>query len=273
VKAFTVARDVLEVTGPDATDFLQGQLSQDIADLQPGGSAWSFLLQPQGKVDALLRVTRRDADRWILDVDGDYGDAVKARLERFKLRVKCDIDPLPWQCIALRGGGVVGWLGDALALDAAWPLHNGYDLLGPSPAPPSGVQPGTEGEYERLRIEAGWPRMGTELNDKTIPTETGLVPRTVSFTKGCFTGQELVARIDSRGGNVPRHLRGLALQSEAPVGASVVVDEKQVGEVTSVAGDRALAYVGRAVEPPADATVTWEGGSVGARIESLPIVR
>ena len=273
MKAFTVARDVLEVTGPDATDFLQGQLSQDIAELQPGGSAWSFLLQPQGKVDALLRVTRRDADRWLLDVEGGYGEVVKARLERFKLRVKCDIEPLQWQCIALRGGGVVGWMGDALALNAAWPLHNGYDLLGPSPAPPAGVQPGTAEEYERLRIEAGWPRMGAELNDKTIPAETGLVAQTVSFTKGCFTGQELVARIDSRGGNVPRHLRGVSLQGEAPAGASVVVGDKQVGELTSVAGDRALAYVGRAVAPPADATVTWDGGSVNVRIEPLPIVR
>jgi folate-binding protein YgfZ len=273
MKAFTVSRDVLEVTGPDATDFLQGQLSQDILALQPGGSAWSFLLQPQGKVDALVRVTRRDADRWLLDVDGSYGAAVQARLERFKLRVKCDIEPLSWGCIALRGGGVFGWLGDALALDAGWPLHNGYDLLGPSPAPPSGVQVGAADEYERLRVEAGWPRMGAELDDTTIPNETGLVARAVSFDKGCYTGQELVARIDSRGGNVPRRLRGLVLAGDAPQGAGLTVDGKVVGRLTSVAGDRALAYVARAVEPPADATVTWDSGSVGARIQPLPAVR
>jgi folate-binding protein YgfZ len=271
VKAFPVERDVLEVTGPDATDFLQGQLSQDVARLEPGGAAWSFLLEPQGKVDALVRVTRRDADRWLLDVDGGYGDEVKARLQRFKLRVKCDIEPLAWRCIALRGGGVVGWLGDALALDAGWRRHNGYDLLGPSPAPPSGVQSGEPGEYERLRIEAGWPRMGAELDGGTIPNETGLIGLTVSFDKGCYTGQELVARIDSRGGNVPRHLRGVRLRGAAPAGATVTVADKKVGTLTSVADDVALAYIGRAVEPPADATVAWDGGSVDAQVVSLPI--
>jgi folate-binding Fe-S cluster repair protein YgfZ len=102
----------------------------------------------------------------------------------------------------------------------------------------------------------------------------------VSFTKGCFTGQELVARIDSRGGNVPRHLRGVVVLENAlpPVGAKLVVDGKEVGALTSVAEslDRrapvALAYVGRAVEPPADVTVSWDGGSAKARVETLPLV-
>jgi folate-binding protein YgfZ len=273
VRAFAVDRDVLEVTGPDATDFLQGQLSQDVAALQPGGSAWSFLLQPQGKVEALLRATRREGERWLLDVEAGHGQAVKERLERFKLRVKCEIESLAWRCVALRGGGVVGWLGDALAVDAGWPVHGGYDLLGPSVQTPAGVTSGTSEEYERLRIEAGWPKMGVELTEKTIPAETGLLDRTVSFTKGCYTGQELVARIDSRGGNVPRHLRGLVLQGSAPVGAEVVVGGKTVGTLTSASGDVALAYVSRDVDPPADATATWEGGGVAARIQPLPLVR
>jgi folate-binding Fe-S cluster repair protein YgfZ len=109
----------------------------------------------------------------------------------------------------------------------------------------------------------------------------------VSFTKGCYTGQELVARIDSRGGNVPRRLRGLVLATTAtpsidtgpaPVGATVHADGKEVGKLTSVAfspgldATVALAYVRRAVEPPAEVVVEWDGGSSPARVEALPLV-
>ena len=235
-----VVRDVLHVSGPDAESFLQGQLSQDITALAPTESAWSFVLQPQGKVDALVRVTRTKDDGWLLDVDPGYGEAVLARLNRFKLRVKADIEPVAWDEVA--------------------------DRIGPAIAVPHGA------DEERVRIESGWPRMGAELTDKTIPAETGIVDRTVSFTKGCFTGQELVARIDSRGGNVARHLRGIRLAaSDVPVGAELVVDGKVVGALTSVAGDIALAYVARDVVPPADAVVRWDRGEATARVEELPL--
>jgi len=127
--------------------------------------------------------------------------------------------------------------------------------------------------------------MGAELDEDTIPAEAGVVDATVSFTKGCYTGQELVARIDSRGGNVPRRLRGLIFDgvpfpevAAPPVGAVVRAGDKQVGSLTSVARSPelgvpvALAYVGRAVLPPAKVDVTWEGGSARARVESLPLV-
>src|SRR5260370_6484549 len=109
----------------------------------------------------------------------------------------------------------------------------------------------------------GVPVMGGEIDDKTIPAETGVVDRAVSFTKGCYTGQELVARIDSRGGNVPRHLRGLMLPEQAPVGAEVQVGGKTAGTLTSVAakagGAVARAYFGRGVGPPAPGRVRWVG--------------
>ena len=88
--------------------------------------------------------------------------------------------------------------------------------LGPQPSPPTGVPLVSLEAYQAVRIEAGVPAMGAELTDRTIPAETGIIDRTVSFTKGCYTGQELVARIDSRGGHVPRHLRGLVLSDAAP---------------------------------------------------------
>ncbi|HMQ29048.1 MAG TPA: glycine cleavage T C-terminal barrel domain-containing protein, partial [Acidimicrobiales bacterium] len=125
------------------------------------------------------------------------------------------------------------------------------------------------------------PAMGTELDEHTIPAEAGVVERSVSFTKGCYTGQELTARIDSRGGNVPRHLRGLVLVGDGaevpPAGAEIVVAGNVVGTVTSAApgtagGVVALGYVKRGVEPPAAATVRWDGGELGGEVRALPLL-
>jgi tRNA-modifying protein YgfZ len=159
---------------------------------------------------------------------------------------------------------------------AEWPGVEGFDLVGPDVEPPVGVPVATLDAYEALRIRSGVPAMGAELTDATIPAEVGqyILDASVSFTKGCFTGQELVARIDSRGGHVPRHLRGLVLPGAAPPapGTAVTVDGSDVGTLTSSApapggGAVALAFVKRAVEPPAEATV----GEVPATILDLPL--
>ena len=100
VGAVWLARDFVQIAGPEAEAYLQGQLSQDVAAIAPGASAWSFLLQPQGKVDARVRVLRHTLDRFTLDVDGGFGDAVLARLQRFKLRTKADIEALDWRCLS-----------------------------------------------------------------------------------------------------------------------------------------------------------------------------
>jgi folate-binding protein YgfZ len=268
--AVWLPRDVLRVAGPDALSFLQGQVSQDVLALDVGGSAWSFVLQPQGKVDALVRLTRTAEDEVVVDVDAGYGDAVAARLNRFKLRVKADIEPLAWRCLAVRG--VEGVTGSTPA------FGTGADVLGESPTVPEGVRECSPDAYDVLRIEAGWPAMGAELTDRTIPAETGILDRTVSFTKGCYTGQELVARIDSRGGHVPRHLRGVVVDGDRPpVGAAVVAGDDEVGSLTSVAvsprlaAPVALAYVHRDVEPPAAVEVRWDGGVAPATVHRLPV--
>ena len=146
---------------------------------------------------------------------------------------------------------------------------------------PAGVPGRSADAYEVARIEAGVPVMGRELDESTIPAEAGVVDRSVSFTKGCYTGQELVARIDSRGGNVPRRLRGVVVgdgDAVPPVGAVVHADGKDVGVLTSVARSArlgapvALAYVRRAVEPPAEVELRWDGGTAPARVLALPLV-
>jgi len=277
VGAVWLPRDFIRVSGPDTMTFMQGQLSQDVERLPIGASALSFVLQPQGKVDALVRVNRVEDTVVILDTDAGWGDATRARLERFKLRVKADIEPLAWRCLAVRGPAAHT---AASGLDADWPGMAGVDIVGEDPDVPEGVRVCDLQAYEAVRIEAGVPVMGSEVDEKTIPAETGVVDRAVSFTKGCFTGQELVARIDSRGGNVPRQLRGVLVGTNVvpPVGATVGVDGKEVGMLTSVAESLerrapvALAYVRRAVEPPAEVTLSWDGGSAPARVEALPLV-
>jgi len=101
--ATVVERDVVRVSGPDAATYLQGQVSQDVAGLVVGESAWTFVLQPQGKVDAWFRATRTAEDVFVLDVDAGWGEVLVRRLERFKLRVKVTIETLDWQCVAVRG--------------------------------------------------------------------------------------------------------------------------------------------------------------------------
>ena len=266
--AALVSRDVVLVTGSDAATYLQGQISQDVEAVEAGASAWSLVLAPQGKVDAWFRFTRNQDGAFLLDVDAGFGPALVARLERFRLRVDVALASLTgWKMLSIRdpAGAVDRFetVGAELRAPVEWPGFGGVDLLGPELSLPPGVAD-TTGAMEVARIRAGWPAMGRELTERTIPAEiAGLVEASVSFTKGCYTGQELVARIDSRGGNVPRPVRLLEIRGELEVspGAEITVDGQVVGVVTSAAADPsqgvtvALGPVHRRVAPPADAEV------------------
>ena len=301
--ARAVVRDALEVSGADAASYLQGQCSQDLAPLAVGEHTEALLLSPQGKVDAWVRITRTGDDVFVLDSDAGCGPAARARLERFRLRTRVTVDPLDWACLSVRGpaaadalaaGGasapVGGPGGPALALAVDRPGWSGVDLLGPAPdgdpgldswAPVSLVRCDEEA-WEATRIEAGVPVGGREVTGSTIAAEVGLVDRTVSFTKGCFTGQELVARLDARGSNVARRLSGVVVPSTVPVpvGASVWTADggHEVGTLTSVAWSIgsvayvALAVLHRRVVPPEEVEVRWdEGGARVAPAEARPL--
>lgn len=285
--AAALARDVIIVDGPDAEAFLQGQLSCDVTALAATDGAWSLLLAPNGKVVAWLRVARYAGDQFVLDVDAGFADAVVARLERFKLRTRATItvaEPGEWVAMAIRGPVHVELDHEAgstvLTLPAPWPGLIGWDLLAPAAAHVRIDTPLVDAAaLEAVRVECGVPAMGAELTDRTIAAEVGqwLIDASVSFTKGCYTGQELVARIDSRGGNVARHLRAVVTDTLVVVGDDVVVGGDVVGTVTSVAdtaavGPMALAYIARAVQPPAAAVVRGAAGDVGAEIRTLPVV-
>lgn len=279
--AAPIRRDVVHVRGPEAVGFLQGQLSQDVAALQVGESVPSLLLQPTGKVDAWLRVTRLAEEELLLDVDAGYGAAVHARLRRFKLRTDVDLEAAEWAGLALRGPGAdtVDAPTGARALPAGWPGVPGIDVLSDRDIALAGVPLVERTDLEALRIECGVPAMGAELTEATIPAEAGawLIEASVSFTKGCYTGQELVARIDSRGGNVPHPVRGLLVEEEAAqVGAEVVVEGATVGRVTSaglspVLGTVALCVVGRAVAPGQRVELRWHDARCDATLAELPL--
>jgi folate-binding protein YgfZ len=196
-------RDVVVVEGPDALSYLQSQVSQDLRQLEVGGSTWTLVLEPAGKVTSLARVTRSTAERFELDTDAGYGAGLLARLDRFKIRVKADT--------SLRTADV-------------------------------DVPPRNEAE----RIELGWPAMGHEIvAGETVPQGTGLARIAVSFTKGCYPGQELVERMDSRGAEAPRTLRRLDVPEGSVPGDPVRDGDQVVGEITSVVRNRALGWVKR----------------------------
>ena len=274
-----ITRDVVTVSGPDAASFLQGQLTQDVEALHEGGLTRSFVLSPQGKVEGWGRVERVGAESFRIDVEPGTGTLWAARLERFLLRTKAEIElheDLP--TLAVRGADLPG------GLPVQWPGQQGADLIGyDATALPASVDAAAEEmspeAFDALRIRAGVPRWGTEMDADTIPATLGqwIIDVSVSFTKGCYTGQELVARIDSRGGNVPRRLAGLVVDGPAPErGAVVVSGAEDAGAVTSSAPDAvhggavALLFVPRAFEVPEDG-LDAEVDGTPARLAPLPL--
>ncbi len=242
-------RDFVMVEGADALKYLQSQLAQDLSTLAVGEARPSLLLEPQGKVSALVRVLRSGDHAYVIDVDAGFLEPMTARLTRFMIRVDAKVTAIPWRCIAVRGpeastvsptpGGVLvpAWWGDGTALD----------IVGPDPTPPVGIAQGTTEDIDAARVASGWPAMGAEITESSLPAEIGVVPVAVSFTKGCYPGQELVERMDSRGAQAPRTLRRFSVPAGTQVGDPVIVDGVEVARYTSVAGSHALALVKRSI--------------------------
>jgi len=247
-------REALLVSGRDAGSYLHSQLSNDIASLAVGASRPSLVLEPTGRVVALVRVTRRADTEFVVDLAPGFLDVLAARLAKFKIRVQADITPLTVHCVAVRDqapidvGSLVPAGGDhGAALPAWWGDGRAVDLL--STAPIDIARAGTDHDYEATRIAAVWPEMGPEIvPGDTLPAATGVVSVAVSFSKGCYPGQELVERMDSRGSTAPRTLRSISVPTGTSVGDPVVIDGETVGVITTVNGERALAYVKRDVE-------------------------
>jgi folate-binding protein YgfZ len=273
-----IERDVVVVSGPDATTFLQSLLSQDLDPVAVGESTHALLLQPQGKLVVDLRAAHVGDDEWWCICEAGFGAVLAAGLMRFRIRVKVEIEDRSADvaAFALRGtaaSDLLASVGDSgsMVVTADWPDAPGVEVLSTSPVEVmvdalvhAGAIEIGDAEYERLRVEAGVPRQGLDIDETTIAQEAFLERDAVSFTKGCFLGQELVCRIDSRG-HVNRLLRRLRSDSPLTAGSVVVVDGKEVGTVTTTAGNVALATIRRAVDPGSVVVA----GAVTARVEAV----
>jgi tRNA-modifying protein YgfZ len=275
---------VVEVQGEAAESYLQGQLSQDVA-MPVGDTGWTFLLQPTGKVDAWLRITRLGDDRYLLDAPLADESTIAARLDRFKLRTAVDVTARGVTGWSFRGPGAVAAAtelagDDAPLLPAGWPGVEGADVLGGADLRPDPALVVPTEAWDALRVECGVPLNGRELGPETIPAEAGawVIEASADFAKGCYTGQELVARIDSRGGNVPRPIRSVVAEDGArpPAGTTVALAGKEVGVLTSVADTATLGTIGlgpvaRSVEPGTEVDLRWAGGSARGVVRVPPL--
>jgi folate-binding protein YgfZ len=262
-----IVPDLVWFSGADTIRFLNDLISQEIADLEPGRVRRSLLLTPQGKLDHLLWVLRGDPEVGLV-VDPGRGEDLAATLGRYKIRVDVEVEQVPgdvWLVLGPYQAEPGVWSGDRTSLiaDISWSSVSRTLVVGERPDLPM-VDPAT---YEAFRIEAGEPLMGVDVSDATIPQETGLVPASISFEKGCFLGQELVARLDSRGGRVNHHLRILRFEGKVPaVGAEVTAEGGAVGVLTSAADGVGLSLLRRGVEPGDIVTV----GDAQAVVEAVP---
>jgi folate-binding protein YgfZ len=218
-------RAFVRVSGPDAEDYLQRMVSNDVEALAVGEACDALLLTAKARVIAPLRVLRRGVDDFLLLTEPELGEVVRTELVRMRFAAKAEIEPEEHK---------------------SWLVLGGEEVLDDRPA---GEEVGEE-QLERWRIESGIPRWGREIDDRILPAEAGLDETHISFSKGCYPGQEPIARQRHRG-KVNRKLRVLEIDGEAEPGDALSLDGKNVGRITSAVPGVALAYV--RVEVPNDA--------------------
>ena len=289
------AQGKLALSGPQAVEFLDSLLSQDIAAIPIGGGADATLLDHKGRMLAEVRVLRSE-DELLLDCERVALQALFDALTQFGLGWRTQLHKRTLEVALL---SLVGARVDSLA-PAAVPVTEyahvacvldgtqvrlvrtrlGLDLLCDAAAAEhvlevligAGAQPIDEVAYECVRIEAGIPRYGVELDASTMPQEAGLHERAVSFTKGCYVGQETVARLYWKG-RPNRHLRALALSEPCAPGAALTLGGREVGRLASSAlsprlGPIGLAIVRREAEP--GAVLSLGDGDATATVGNLP---
>lgn len=289
-------RGKLVVSGPEAAEYLQGQLTNDTETLEPGDGAYAALLDRKGHMQGDMRVLRpgEGPDLW-LDTEPEALEAVRRHLGMYKIGRQVEVADVSGEraILSLIGPRAVEIAGSAALPENACEAVTvggakclavgtaaGIDLF----VPPTerdraweallgaGAAEVTPEAAEILRIEAGRPRFGAEMGTETMPAEAGIVEQAVSFTKGCYIGQETVARLHYKG-KPNRHLRGLKLSAPAQPGEPLRRGEKEVGTLGSAAvspvfGPIGLAILRREAEPGATVAVGEDG--VTAEVVAFP---
>ncbi|MBW8059653.1 MAG: folate-binding protein YgfZ [Solirubrobacterales bacterium] len=288
-------RGKLLVTGPDAAEYLQGQLTNDVESLAPGEGSYAALLDRKGHMQADMRVLRPAPEEIWIDTEPEGLEATRRHLQMYKVGREVEVEDVTAERAIL---SLIGPRSAEIAAVPPLPEHaceetvvaavdclaagtrDGVDLI--AAAADAGrlrealigagaVEVGSEA-VEVLRVEAGVPRFGAEMGTATMPAEAGIVEAAVSFTKGCYIGQETVARLHYKG-RPNRRLRGLRLSAPAAPGAALRLGEKEVGRiggscVSPAHGPIALAILRREAEPGVELVVGEDG--VTARVVDLP---
>jgi folate-binding protein YgfZ len=289
------ARGMLEVRGPDAVDYLQGQLTNDVEAVAPGGGAYAALLDRKGRMQGDMRLLRLDDGTVWLDLEPEALPAVQRHLAMYKVGRDVEVvDASAARALfsvlgpgAARLTGAPHLAGEgthaetkiggvscrAAATDLGVDLFcadaDGATLRAALAA--AGIAEVSEEAAEILRVESGRPRFGHEMTTATIPQEAGINDRAVSFEKGCYIGQETVARLHYKG-KPNRHLRGLRSDERLGAGDEITVGDKVVGTVGTAVlspalGPIALAIVRREAELGTQVAV---GETATAEVVELP---
>jgi folate-binding protein YgfZ len=228
--------ELVWVDGPDAASFLQGLLTNDVAALAAGQSCPALILDNKGHICGAMRVVRTGPEAFTLVAAAGDGEAIVALLDEYHFSEDVDvIGPEAFAAVTVTGSMTQPVSGADLVLPGEVPGTT--DAIGVDPAPILGAVGGAAGSHEELevaRIEAGVPRVGVDVGSANLVQEAGLEATTVSFDKGCYLGQETVARVAYRG-RVNRLLRGLSMPGPVAPGAPVRLAGRDVGVVTSSA--------------------------------------
>jgi len=289
-------RGKLALTGGQAKEFLAGQVTNDVAGLEPGTGCYAAFLTHKGKMQGDVRVLDLGDELW-LDTERVALQALFDMIRRFKIGFDVELHKRTLECALLslvgpgarrvaraeelpvaehssmrarRGGVDVVIVATADGVDLICAAADADALR--AALEEAGAVPVSEAAADVLRVEAGRPRFGVDIDDTTIPQEAGLNDRAVSFTKGCYVGQETVARLYYKG-KPNRHLRGLRLGGPAVTGDVLRLGEREVGRVGTVVespsfGPIALALVRREAEPGAEVEVG--GAGTRATVVELP---
>jgi tRNA-modifying protein YgfZ len=244
-------RDYVAVRGPDAADFLDRMLSNDVAS----APCQALLLTPKARVIAPVVVVRRGDDDFLLLTEPGLGEAVRSTLLRARFAAKCEIEPEEHTSLVV--------FGEPDGIPNADYGEPAVEVLDAEP-PPELLD---EERLERRRIEARVPRWGREIDDRVLPAEAGLTETHISFTKGCYPGQEPIARLHYRG-KANRRLAVLEVEGVPEPGTEVFHGDKAVGRITSAVHGLALAYIRTDVLESAALTVA--GSSVRETTPTRP---
>jgi folate-binding protein YgfZ len=292
-------RAMLLVGGPDAADYLQGQLTNDVEGLEPDQGCYAALLDRKGHLVAdmrVLRLSHTHADNLWLDTEASAFEPLRKHLETYKIGREVEIADASadWTITSVIGPASVEMAGvppvspehaqsyselDGIEILAV-ATDQGVDLITRPQAADAvaerlvaaGAVPVSKGATEIVRVESGRPRFGLDMGPEFMPAEAGIVERAVDFEKGCYIGQEPVARLHYRG-KPNRSLRGLRLSAPAAPGDSLVLGEREVGRVgtpciSPALGPIALAVVRREAAEGEQLTVGDDG--VTAEVVELP---